>query len=805
MAMNIKPSLIALFTLSIVGISLAYINLDSWLIGLFSLDGKLHDDTYKVLYYVKALLTIFTFSMDIIIFIIAFNFSNLASIARIKSLHWHKLFIFVLILAIIIPGILILWDAADHIIEFNNILVPDIFILLLEHGYSYILSLIVLCLSCIILLIYLFEKTCEKGFKPVHTTLDTIVHIFSIIIRTINHAIENINLVYSDIILKYPSIHITIKRLNEAYRFCHIKLQSYEHTNSVLFYMGISVSFIIGILHTDGFSSVLNAAQVVAGLIDYPGPSLEKYAHYKQWSILVQLFAVLLKIGVSEKTISLITCGVQGALFFLAVFLIAKALIKSFYLAIIFSLFLLFSSLIHEVSIGLSYEIVLFSKHTYGIIGFLTSILIIGLFLNNHRRSCVLISGIFFSIHADWALWINISIIIYIVLNRDQLKPYLRLSLYYIFGVGISFVSYYVQYNIIFPDYADIFNQFTNPNIPLSIYREAARQYWFHHSGYWPAKNLLNSGYIICYLGLVASIYALIVKHRFNKIYITVSAIYIISMAMSFVPFILFNFGYILVPNFLSWIIFARHLEVHAFLALLTIYFSPLCRIDRKSKHLFLITNFLSVLFLLIWVENYASRLPLLLTIILTISIVTYQLPDAKHHQLFSILTDYRLLNKPLVILLFITALTGFSLHPPGTVPVDFLNRISKLGGYTLSSVYYFPNLQSFGRVPTASAPTFLYLRSSPEALPWACALAEDFYGLGAYKFYRKNNANINKAHNLFMGSIEIQQNLEQRTYTEWAILFDKYKFKNFVTYDYYAIQLPLIFKSDGYALYRIE
>lgn len=115
------------------------------------------------------------------------------------------------------------------------------------------------------------------------------------------------------------------------------------------------------------FHVAIEPAQVLAGLVDYPPENPFGIYERRLWTIWHQLLAVPLALGVPESTLSFAVSGLVGALSFAAVGSIAAALGASRLLALLATLVLWIENPDHW---GFNYPILLVGHpHTYGMAG----------------------------------------------------------------------------------------------------------------------------------------------------------------------------------------------------------------------------------------------------------------------------------------------------------------------------------------------------------------------------------------------------------------------------------------------------
>jgi hypothetical protein len=96
-----------------------------------------------------------------------------------------------------------------------------------------------------------------------------------------------------------------------------------------------TVGFAVGALVRPTWTDNVESAQVLAGVVQYPSPTPMYHYHTSAYSLTIQAAAVLLRLGVPEWPLSLVSSGLQGALSFGALSLFALAVSRSAALALV--------------------------------------------------------------------------------------------------------------------------------------------------------------------------------------------------------------------------------------------------------------------------------------------------------------------------------------------------------------------------------------------------------------------------------------------------------------------------------------
>jgi hypothetical protein len=159
---------------------------------------------------------------------------------------------------------------------------------------------------------------------------------------------------------------------------------------------------IIGAFCVPTWSAGVESAEVLAGLVRMPFDNPTYLYHtgvYSFWCI--QLSAILLKMGLSAKTISILSSGLECATAFAAISACSLIFFRSVLTAILCPL--LFTLMLHPTEHG--YAIMyLPSIHVFGQMGMYSALLCLSLLSLGYRRLGLFLLGMLPSIHASIAL-----------------------------------------------------------------------------------------------------------------------------------------------------------------------------------------------------------------------------------------------------------------------------------------------------------------------------------------------------------------------------------------------------------------
>jgi hypothetical protein len=201
--------------------------------------------------------------------------------------------------------------------------------------------------------------------------------------------------------------------------------------------------FLVG-LAFDDWQVVVETAQVLAGLVSYPHDNPFFIYHVKVWSILHQICALLLRLGVSEAALSVAISGLLGMLSFQALALVIFA-VGGDALVAVGAVFVLFVTRAAEY--GVVYPIWLVGTiHTYGLFGLAWCVVSLGLLGCGRTRSGALMLGMSPAVHPSIGVWFGATAAVAVLWGRRDLGPELRRGLIaFAIGAGITAASLLVR------------------------------------------------------------------------------------------------------------------------------------------------------------------------------------------------------------------------------------------------------------------------------------------------------------------------------------------------------------------------
>ena len=208
--------------------------------------------------------------------------------------------------------------------------------------------------------------------------------------------------------------------------------------------LGLSglAGFCMGIFVYPSWQVAVEAGQVVAGLVQYPPQNPFYLSQIQPWTILNDISALFLKLGVSEKALSYLLSGICGMVTFQALALAVLALSGRLALALAAPFFTLYVRGLHFL--GLTYAVMLLGRpHTYGIIGLSTVVLVLALIARGHRKVGGVLLGLAPAVHPSLGIALAAVVLVASLFDfRFNLKAF-RPALKFVFlGYGLSALSF---------------------------------------------------------------------------------------------------------------------------------------------------------------------------------------------------------------------------------------------------------------------------------------------------------------------------------------------------------------------------
>ena len=295
-----------------------------------------------------------------------------------------------------------------------------------------------------------------------------------------------------------------------------------------LFIINSLWGFIIGLMHSN-WQLAIEGGQVWAAIVSYPVDNPNFMYLNNAWTILHQITGLLLKLGASEKILSMLLSGLIAMVSCLAISGLVYIFSRSIFFSTLFPLF--YFVIEKKFPLGGVYPIMLWDvPHTYGSLSLSLVILIILLLTLKKNKIAGFILGVLPSIHIGWACFLYLVLFLMWIFSEKK-NPQLKTILSGFFcGSIVSFISLIdFLYNHI--------NYIENSN--LEIYINAFRQWDCHRK----TINFYHRSILINILALFYSIFYL--KQRSNyqnkpifiyKIMIINSILGIIAAILSYIP-----------------------------------------------------------------------------------------------------------------------------------------------------------------------------------------------------------------------------------------------------------------------------
>ena len=206
-----------------------------------------------------------------------------------------------------------------------------------------------------------------------------------------------------------------------------------------------AVGFLLGAFTRPTWQVSVESAQVLAGVVLYPAHNSFHIYHVKLWTILNQILAVPLALGISERVLSILVSGGISAASFVAAGLCTFAISRSVFWGLATPLMIHFTGLHESLSVNYPIEF-MGTPHTYGVVGLAWSVASLSLFALE-----LPIAGLFLglapSIHASTALWSwLIAAAVLLWQGQSSFAQLGKIWRWGAVGIGVSLVSLIVQW-----------------------------------------------------------------------------------------------------------------------------------------------------------------------------------------------------------------------------------------------------------------------------------------------------------------------------------------------------------------------
>ena len=152
----------------------------------------------------------------------------------------------------------------------------------------------------------------------------------------------------------------------------------------------------------------VESAQVIAGIVEYPHDNPFFIYHWKLWTLLHQVCAIFLWVGVSERALSEVLSGIVGMVTFQALAIVVYAFSRNVILALAAVAVIVVS---RAAQSGVMYPIfMLGTSHTYGALGLSVCVLVAGLIACARWRSGLFLLGLAPAIHPSLGVWLAVIV-----------------------------------------------------------------------------------------------------------------------------------------------------------------------------------------------------------------------------------------------------------------------------------------------------------------------------------------------------------------------------------------------------------
>jgi hypothetical protein len=258
------------------------------------------------------------------------------------------------------------------------------------------------------------------------------------------------------------------------------------------------LGFALGALVFPTNHEAVQIAQVVAGVVDYPPCNPFGWYQKKVWTIYIQLLALLLNLGVSEKTLCYLMSGVFGMVSYQALALCVFALSRNTLLAVISA------PLIHigcYWTVPAPHTIRIMghwsSQNSLGSAGTLLGVALVG--AGGHRVGAFLL-GLIPAVHPAWgaAAWASLAgSYLWSTVDSNRGDRAWQQSAGYFFAAGVATAAASLVFHLVFT-YPEGCPK-PQPEVLLR-FRESFLSTWGYHQGSllkYPQAFLLNTATII--------------------------------------------------------------------------------------------------------------------------------------------------------------------------------------------------------------------------------------------------------------------------------------------------------------------
>jgi len=551
----------------------------------------------------------------------------------------------------------------------------------------------------------------------------------------------------------------------------------------------------VGIFVYSGWQQAIEPAQVISGIVSYPLGSPVYVYSIKAWSIISQLLAVLLRLGFSEKVLSILLSGIIGMISYQALALSVLSLSRNVLFSIIVPFFINYTKLF--CSRGITYPVWLMGSvsSTYGIIWLPYILLVIALISLKRYKLGGLLFGLAPAIHPSAGLWFTIVISLCFLWNRTKIR---KMSKYILIGYLITAVSLFIQFR----------------SLPIVSsapeYMAAFVNHWDAHRFKFPLTSLWQvlPGLLISLVWIKRkdlpedSIFLLkccvisVVVGMFSVVYWLPNAP---SILLTLMPSRIFNFTiavFVILLLGLLW----RYDNCQRIFLIFAISSYPkqacllvLCALIlllRDKKIIGLVVSSAVIAFILRAILGLdpipLARYLFVPALILSVFKSSYQVSTRK---------------TVLVVLGISVILMGGRVIKGNSFPQDeaFFTEISKREGMLLTSSYM-KHVQLRTRRPILlDGGSLDYLPYASEVGPKMNHILKQVYGVDIFNppedTWRSGGLSRESGKDLW----------ESRTQEQWIILSRQFGFTDILTWSDWRLQLPVVIRNSNFILYSIH
>ncbi|MBI4384760.1 MAG: hypothetical protein HY579_12095 [Nitrospinae bacterium] len=254
--------------------------------------------------------------------------------------------------------------------------------------------------------------------------------------------------------------------------------------------------FLVG-LGNPSWHAFIESSQIGAGIVGYPRENPFYIYQAKSWTVLHQAGAIVLSLGVSEKTLAYLASGLLGMVSLQALALSAFCLSRNVLFSASLPAFILVTRI---TDFGINYKIELMGYCSYGILGMGLDLIVLSLFALRHYRSGGVLLGLAPALHPILGALLWLCVAAAFAWDRKNFPERLRETIQP-FLLGFSITAASAAYH------------FSTLDIP-KVSPEAAAKYlnayldngWDFHRG--PVR-LFSPNFILAVLGLSIGLFAL--------------------------------------------------------------------------------------------------------------------------------------------------------------------------------------------------------------------------------------------------------------------------------------------------------